>query len=86
MNWRPLLFRPNTLYRVKTKISELGHQLKAGEIVELEDEGYDPHSGVTRYWLRVRGTDRLEVWHLWDDEPNPQDIWSEMFEVAPRAS
>lgn len=73
-------FEVGRKYRVLKTYTELNHTLREGEIVVFVTDGYDPHSGVTRFWFRKDGSDEQNVWHVWDNDTERLELWTRLFE------
>lgn len=73
-------FKSGVRYRVRANISELGHSFSAGEFVIFTRWAYDAHNGVSRFWFNKEGTDKMDVWHVWDNEASASEQWRTYFE------
>jgi len=73
-------FIPGVRYRVIANYEELGHKFASGSTVVFVNSAYDPHNGVTRYWFKLEGSDDLNAWHVWDDDPTAAEKYREKFQ------
>lgn len=78
MNAHP--FSIGKRYRVLAKIEELGHDFKAGAIVVFINSAYDPHNGVTRFWFKNEDNEKMNVWHVWDNDQPAAEQWQNYFQ------
>ena len=81
MAWRKCPFIVGQRYLVLRRIQFLNHLLKEGDIVDFVSEGYDAKGGVTRYAFKDSVTGEQNAWHVWDDDPEPIEQWSNLFEL-----
>ncbi len=79
MSWYGSPFTAGSKYRVLKDYSELGHELRVGEVVVLSADAYDPKLGVIRFWFTHIGTGKSNVFHVWDDTADLNSVFREHF-------
>jgi len=81
--WRNCPFEKGKRYMVLKDISYLNHYLNKGAVVVFKDCSYDFHSGLTRFWFSYLDDDsKTDIWHVFDNELDPAEIWTEYFAPA----
>jgi hypothetical protein len=80
MSWRSCPFEIGTRYVVLKDIEFLNHRFVKGAVVVFKDHAYDFHQGVTRYWFENADGSEANVWHVFDNQPDPSETWTEYFQ------
>jgi hypothetical protein len=81
--WRSCPFEKGRRYVVLKDISFLNHHFKKDTTVIFKDCSYGFHDGVTRFWFsHLEDDSKTDIWHVFDNEPDPAEKWSEFFTPA----
>lgn len=81
--WRACPFTPGRAYRVRQNFAALRDSFTAGDVLTFDSDAWSRYDGITGYFFRQAGRDRLRVWDI-DDEAEIR-IWQELFEELPDA-
>lgn len=79
MTWYPIPFEVGRKYRVKTQISYLGHDFRAGGSVEFTGDSYDAKQGLILFWFKDCESGDTKAWHVWDNGPTATETWHKHF-------
>ena len=77
--WRKCPFEVGKKYQVLKDISFLNHHFKKGTKVVFETCSYDFHRGVTMFSFSNIERSESNIWHVFDNAPDPAESWKEFF-------
>ena len=60
----------------------LNHRLSEGMTVVFQEQSYDFHAGVTRFWFSKQDGSESIAWHVFDNDPEPSETWRTYFQAA----
>lgn len=74
-------FTQGRRYRVRADFKALRDTFAAGEVMVFDSQAWSRYDGVTGYFFRQDGCERLRVWDMADEEN--ASVWKTLFEEEP---
>lgn len=81
--WRECPFIRGRRYRVRKSFAALRDSFTADEVLTFDSDAWSRYDGITGYFFRQPGSEKLRVWDIDDDADIL--IWKELFEELPES-